>query len=335
VPTYSRWSEATIAEDQRPSWQCLLAEQAGVVSVSQLRAYGHTADDIAANVKAGRWGHVLSRIYSTFTGDLPRQSKIHAALLYGGAEATLSHHTAAEEWRMIPIAERPVEITVPYTSSAVSQLPLVVVHRSRALQYTRLGTVPPRTKRTDTIVDLAVSQETRQAALNLVVDLVSQSAVSVPAMMECVRVRPPFRYRPTIDQALSLVRTGLMSTLEVEYQQQVERAHGLPSGDKQTPFIVDGKTLWEDVTYDGCGAEVTVRLDGRATHSVAGVAFRDRRRDNAAELAGRSRLVYGWHEVHNDPCAVAREVRAVLTRRGAVLPGPHTPCPACVGVVSA
>jgi hypothetical protein len=309
----------------------LLDEQAGVVSVAQLRAYGHTADDIAANLRAGRWRHVLSRVYSTFTGELPRPSKIHAALLYGGGEATLSHYTAAEEWRMVPIAERPVEITVPYTSSAVSQLPLVVVHRSRALQYTRLDTVPPRTKRTDTIIDLAVSQETHEAALNLVVDLVSQSAVSLPAMMECVRVRPPFRYRSTIDQALSLVRTGLMSALEVEYQQRVERAHGLPSGNKQTAFVVDGKTLWEDVTYDGCGAEVTVRLDGRATHSVAGVAFRDRRRDNAAELAGRSRLVYGWQEVHSDPCAVAKEVRAVLLRRGAVLPGPLTPCSGCVG----
>jgi len=256
---------------------------------------------------------------------------MYAALLYGGGEATLSHYTAAEEWRMVPIAERPIDITVPYTSSAVSQLPLVIVHRSRALRYTRLGTDPPRTKRTDTIIDLAVSQETPEAALYLVVDLVSQSAVSLDAMMECVRVRPPFRYRSTIKHALELVRTGLMSALEVEYQQQVERAHGLPAGSKQTPFVVDGKTLWEDVTYDGCGAEVTVRLDGRATHSIAGIAFRDRRRDNAAELAGRSRLVYGWHEVHNNPCAVAQEVRAVLMRRRAVLPGPHTPCPGCVG----
>lgn len=76
--------------------------------------------------------------------------------------------------------------------------------------------------------------------------------------------------------------------------------------------MVDGKTLWEDVTYDGAGAPLTVRLDGRASHSMAGVAFHDRRRDNAAELAGRSRLVYGWHDVHSDPCEVAE----VLARFG-------------------
>jgi hypothetical protein len=309
----------------------LVDEQAGVVSRKQLLAYGHSPDDIRANVAAGRWRQILPRVYSTFTGELSRLAKLWAALLYGGGETALSHCTAAEEWRMLPIAERPIDITVPYTSSAVSQPPLVMVHRSRALRHTRLATNPPRTKRTDTIIDLAVSQETSEAALYLVVDLVSQSAVSLDAMMECVRVRPPFRYRSTIKQALTLVRTGLMSALEVEYQQRVERAHGLPTGSKQTPFVVDGKTLWEDVTYDSCGAEVTVRLDGRATHSIAGIAFRDRRRDNAAELAGRSRLVYGWHEVHSNPCAVAQEVRAVLIRRGAELPGPHTPCPGCVG----
>jgi hypothetical protein len=246
----------------------LVEEQAGVISRKQVLAHGHSPDDIRANVAAGRWRQVLPRIYSTFTGELSRLAKLHAALLYGGGEATLSHYTAAEEWQMMPIAQRPIDITVPYTSSAVSQVPLVVVHRSRALRYTRLGTVPPRTKRPDTIIDLAVSQETSEGAVYLVVDLVSQSAVSLPAMTECVRVRPPFRYRSAIKHALALVQTGLMSALEIEYQQRVERAHGLPAGDKQTPFRVDGKTLWEDVTYDGCGAEVTVRLDGRATHSV-------------------------------------------------------------------
>jgi len=305
-------------------------EQAGVVSRAQLLAYGHSPDDIRANVQAGRWRQLLPRVYATFTGVLPRAARLHAALRYGGAEATLSHHTAAEEWCMTPSGDRPVEITVPYTSSAVSQPPLVIVHRSRALRHTRLGTDPPRTRKADTIVDLAVAQESRKEALYLVVDLVSQAAVSVSEMEECVRNRPPFRYRSTIEYGLTLVRSGLMSALEVEYRQRVERAHGLPAGSRQTPVEVDGKTLWEDVTYDDVGAQVTIRLDGRATHSIAGVAFRDRRRDNAAELAGRARLVYGWKDVHNDPCAVAREVITVLSRCGALAMSPIA-CPGCAG----
>ncbi|WP_235999049.1 hypothetical protein [Qaidamihabitans albus] len=278
--------------------------------------HGHSDGDIAANLVAGRWHRVLPRVYATFTGEPSRTARLRAALLYGGPYATLSHHTAAEEWGMLPVADRPVEITVPYSCSAVSQPPLVRVHRSRALRHSVAEATLPRTRRTDTIVDLAVAQETARQALYLVVDLVSSAPVSMTDMLGCVQSRPPWRYRTAIKRALELVAGGLMSALEVEYAERVEREQGIPGGRRQAPMSVDGRTLWEDVTYDPLGVPLTVRLDGRATHATAGVAFRDRRRDNAAELARRSRLVYGWHDVHDGPCAVAAEVRRVLHRHG-------------------
>lgn len=272
--------------------------------------------DIRANLAGGRWRRVLPRVYSTFTGELSRSAKIHAALLYGSGYAILSHRTAAEEWKLLPIIEGPVEITVPYTFSAISQEPLVIVHRSRALPHIAAGTNPPRTRVTDTILDLATAQRTPRQATNVIVDLLGRTRISVAAMEACVFVRPPFRYRPAIRYGLALVGGGLMSALEVEYKESVEDEHGLPQGSRQTPFEVNGKTLWEDVTYDAQGAAVTVRLDGRATHATPGVAFRDRRRDNAAELAGRARLVYGWQDVRDSPCEVAAEVRTILIREG-------------------
>ncbi|WP_037308307.1 hypothetical protein [Amycolatopsis orientalis] len=316
MPTHKRWSEESIPAEQRPSWPVLLGEQHGIVSRRQLRAYGHTMSDIRANLDSGRWRRVLPRVYSTFTGELSRPAKIRAALLYGDGYAILSHRTAAEEWKILPVIEGPVEITVPYTFSAVSQAPLVIVHRSRALPHIAAGTNPPRTRVMDTILDLATAQRTPQRATNTIVDLLGRTRISVTAMQACVLARPPFRYRPAIRYGIALVGGGLMSALEVAYQEKVEDDHGLPRGNRQTPVEVDGKTLWEDVTYDPHGAAVTVRLDGRATHSTPGVAFRDRRRDNAAELAGRARLVYGWQDVQDSPCAVAAEVRTILIREG-------------------
>ncbi|MEQ0563951.1 hypothetical protein ABJI51_33135 [Amycolatopsis sp. NEAU-NG30] len=316
MPRNCRWSATQIPSAAQPGWLTLLAEQHGIISLQQLRAYGHSADAVSANLAAGRWQRVLPRVYATFTGPPARSAMLWAALLYGGPHAVLSHHTAAEEWQLLPVTDRPVEITVPYTSSAVSQRPLVIVHRSRALQHTTVGTTLPRTRGPDTILDLAVSQQTARDATLLIVDLVSRSPIPLQAVLDCVRLRPPYRYRTAIRRGLDLVGNGLMSALEVEYLELVEEQHGLPRGDRQTPFVVDGKTLWEDVTYDIHGAAVTVRLDGRATHATGGVAFRDRRRDNAAELAGRARLVYGWRDVHVSPCAVAAEVRTVLIREG-------------------
>ncbi len=275
---------------------------------------------------------MLPRVYAMFTGELSRSAKIHAALKYGGGHAILSHRTAAEEWGLLPVIDGPVEITVPYTFSAVSFPPLVIVHRSRALPYIAIGTQPPRTRVTDTIVDLATSQRTPKMATNTVIDLVSRSKVSLKAMEECVFLRPPFRYRPAIRFGLALLGGGLMSALEVEYKEAVEDAHGLPQGSRQTPFEVKDKVLWEDVTYDLHGTPVTVRLDGRATHSIADVAFRDRQRDNAAELADRARLVYGWHDVRTSPCEVASEVRTVLIREGWDQAGGRAPtCLKCGG----
>ncbi|KZB81955.1 hypothetical protein [Amycolatopsis regifaucium] len=330
MPIHKRWSEESIPAVQRPSWPILLAEQRGIVNTSQLRAYGHSTADIEANLEAGRWQRVLPRVYATFTGELSRSAKIHAALRYGGGHAILSHRTAAEEWGLLPIIEGPVEITVPYTFSAVSCPPLVIVHRSRALPHIAVGTTPRRSRLTDTIVDLATSQRTPKMATNTVVDLVSRSKVSLAAMEKCVFLRPPYRYRPAIRYGLALLAGGLMSALEVEYKEAVEDEHGLPQGSRQTPFEVKGKILWEDVTYDPHGAAVTVRLDGRATHAMADVAFRDRKRDNAAELAGRARLVYGWNDVRTAPCEVAAEVRAVLVREGwDPAGGRAATCPRC------
>lgn len=330
MPQNKRWSaQESIPQELQADWHTLMREQSGVVSLEQLRRCGHTAHAIKANIVAGRWQRVLPRVYATFTGPLTRDAQLRAALLYGGFHAVLSHRTAAEQWGMLPVESGPIEITVPYTSSAVSQPPLARVHRSRAIRYTAAPTDPPRTRRTDTIIDLAVAAEDAVSARYVVVDLVARLPVSIRQMAECVELRPPMRYRNAIRNALELLRDGMMSALEVEYHQRVELAHGIPEGLRQTPFEVDGKLLWEDVTYDPAGAPLTVRLDGRKDHATAGIAFRDRRRDNAAELAGRSRLTYGWHDVHTDPCGVAAEVRTVLSRAGVRLNSASNGCPGC------
>ncbi|WP_246868716.1 hypothetical protein [Saccharopolyspora sp. ASAGF58] len=218
---------------------------------------------------------------------------------------------------MFPVsADSPVHITLPYKQSSVSQPPLVQVHRSRAFNYIVAPSEPPRTNREDTIMDLAAAEPSEDAARNLFIDLVGSNRIDLRRIHDQLEKRPPFRYRGVMRHALDLLTGGALSALEAEYVLKVEQAHGLPSGRRQVPFVVDGIRLWEDVTYDDHEVRLTVRLDGRQFHSTSRIAFRDRRRDNAAELANRSRLVYGWHEVHHDPCGVAVEVRRVLEREG-------------------
>jgi len=176
------------------------------------------------------------------------------------------------------------------------------------------------------VIDLAVAEPTARGAQQTLTELVTNRRVAAAQIQERLAERPPRRYVKALGEAMSRLDTGVESMLEEIYAVDVEAAHGLPTACRQAPFRVDGRMLFEDAVYDHIGIALTVRLDGR-THLEPDVALTDRRRDNAAELAGRSRLVFGWPELNARPCAAAREVAAVLSRHG--WQGPFRHCPKC------
>jgi hypothetical protein len=317
----------SLPPDLESKWRAWVRDQHGLLDSDQLRLLGISAGTIAANVTAQRWHRIFPGVYATFTGPLSRDASLTAALLYAGPRAVLSHHTAAEEWRMVTVdPDAPVHVTVPYGCSAISQ-PGLVVHRSRAFQHIIAVTDPPRTSRADTVLDVATSEADGREAMRRFVALASRGRVAVRELRYRIEQRRPRRYRRALDDGLRLLADGVQSALEQRYACDVERAHGIPAALRQGPIAVDGRTLWEDAVYDSLGVPLTVRLDGRAFHDAPEVAFRDRRRDNAAELAARNRLVYGWDEVDSDPCGVAAEVFRVLYRGG--WQGPVRRCESC------
>ncbi|WP_315769523.1 type IV toxin-antitoxin system AbiEi family antitoxin domain-containing protein [Rhodococcoides kroppenstedtii] len=320
--------------------QRVIDDQAGLFTQSQVTVCGYSRSRVRRHIESGRWVIVLRGVYAVAAGPLDREQTLRAALLYGGAHALLSHHTAAEEWGFVRRATslQPVHVTVPYGRSARCQAPTsvrgrstntapvarvgstvhpgVVVHRSRAYPYVVHGSALPRTGAADTAVDLATAEPTAREAMSTLVSVVSTGVVTVGAVRTRLVQRRPYRYRAALNRAVEFLTDGVASVLELAYAVEVEEAHGLPRARRQSPVTVDGRTLFEDVDYSPHGADLIVRLDGRRFHSTSAVAFRDRRRDNAAELAGRPRLVYGYDEVVRDPCGVAAEVATVLRREG-------------------
>ncbi|MBT0565494.1 type IV toxin-antitoxin system AbiEi family antitoxin domain-containing protein [Williamsia sp. CHRR-6] len=321
----------------------LLDDQDGLFTQKQVAPLGYPWSRVRHHIDTGRWVRVLHGVYSASAGPLTRGRLLRAALLYGGSSSVLSHDTAAEEWGLTRVDGRvamsdPIHITVPYGRSAVNAEPTtlsaavhgghpvsgvgevihpgVAVHRSRAMNHIVHASVLPRTSLADTALDIATAADTPRAAMTSLVGSLTSRRVSLHDIRDRIEKRPPFRYRKQIDDAVQWVADGVQSVLELRYVLDVELAHGLPSGKKQSPVAVDGRTLYEDVDYTPHGVPLIVRLDGQQFHSSAGVVFRDRRRDNAAELADRPRLVFGWQDVDSDPCAVARDVAQVLRREG-------------------
>jgi hypothetical protein len=195
------------------------------------------------------------------------------------------------------------------------------------MPFVRMDIEPPRTTLPDTIVDMATAEPTAAQAADMLISLCSRAGVPIRIIAERLQDRHPYRYASELRRGVRMLAGGSLSLLEVRYFECVEQAHGLLPGARQVPVDVDGRTLWEDIVYEDLGTPLTVRLDGRTFHAERWIAFRDRRRDNAAELAARSRLVYGWEEVTRDPCGVATEVATVLNRNG--WGSLMQPCSAC------
>jgi hypothetical protein len=74
------------------------ADSDGVVHLTTCKNAGITSERLRWLVDGGRWQRVHPRVFATFSGPLPPSSRRSAALLYAGADAALSHHTAAELW---------------------------------------------------------------------------------------------------------------------------------------------------------------------------------------------------------------------------------------------
>ncbi|MFD9679963.1 type IV toxin-antitoxin system AbiEi family antitoxin domain-containing protein [Rhodococcus sp. NPDC059969] len=337
-----------------PDLRRLFDFQHGLATNKQLRPFGYSPRRIQHLVESGQWTTVLHGVQSSTNGPLNRAMILEAALLFGGGETYLSHRTAAEEWGLTHIeSELPVHITVRYGRSSRCQNPTfrpersptrpvplgwstahpgVIVHRSRAQAHIGVATQPARTSLADTAIDLAVAEPSARDAARSLVRSATACKVSQMALRTRMECRRPRRYVKALSSTLDLLDRGVQSVLEHRYAIEVERAHGLPEARRQSPVLVDGRTLYEDVDYRNCGVALIVRLDGFAFHSSRATALRDRRRGNASELSGNATLVFGWEEVEGASCRTAAEVRAVLERGGWW--GPN-PCPRCAPLLTA
>ena len=115
------------------------------------------------------------------------------------------------------------------------------------------------------------------------------------------------------------VHEGAESVLELRYLNDVERAHGLPTGTRQ--HRSSGNDV-RDVLYEEYAT--IVELDG-GVHALR--QLRDMQRDNRALVEGTVSLRFGWHDVTDRSCQVAWQVAAILVSRGWL--GQPSRCPRC------
>jgi very-short-patch-repair endonuclease len=303
----------------------ILREQCGVISRAQALACGLSVGVIRAHLDSGRWQPVVRSVYATFSGPIPRDGELWAAVLRVGGAAVLSHESAAEAIGLVDDPQTPIHVTVPPGRRVLSFRGVTVHQSNRAVLARHPLRLPPQTRIEETVVDLIQSCSRLSDALGWITRACGRRLTRPERIALVIDARKKVRWRADLLAAVTDVGAGAQSPLELRYLRNVERAHGLPRACRQRAVLRPGGRFYDDVRYEPFG--VVVELDGRAAHPDE-ARWRDMRRDNVSVLDGRRVLRYGWADVAAQPCAVAAQVAQSLRLagwRGA----PHPCGPTC------
>jgi hypothetical protein len=298
-----------------PSLRRVIAAQAGAVSRQQLLRAGISRTTIDSRVKRGFWPQLHPGVYRTFTGVVPREARLWAAVLYAGRNALLSHETAAEVLGLTDRRYPVIQVTVP-SNRRVKPPQGVRIHRS-TVDYPRWRPqrgVPPHTFYAETIIDLVAAADNLDDVVAWVSRGIARNMVGAAELKAAARARERFRWGEQIEEVIDRVADGSHFPLEFRYDRDVERAHGLPAATRQAKFTKpDGTSGFRDRYYEKYG--LIVELDGREFHPEEQRA-RDRARDNEAAATSGATLRYGWSDVNSRPCESAAQVYRALRKHG-------------------
>jgi very-short-patch-repair endonuclease len=299
--------------------------QSGVIGRRQALRLGVQVDVIEGLLRTRRWQRLHQGVYATFTGEPGRDAWLWAVILRAGPDAMLSHRTAAGLSGLTEYPGEVVHVIVP-PDRRPKPIPGAIVHRLDRPRTARHPVLlPPRTRVEDTVLDLVAEARSVDEAMAWVFRAVGQRLTTAERIRSTMSARPRMHWRPELAACLDDAADGVRSNLEHRYVLSVERPHGLPTAQRQVRIVRDGRARYLDNLYRP--QLVCVELDGRAAHPP-GERWRDYRRDNAGATDGIITLRYGWSDVTGQPCRVAAQVAAVLTRRG--WPGRPRRCgPAC------
>jgi len=316
-------------EDQRSlNWRSQLQSQFGVVSRQQASEAGLSEKAIDWRLRSQAWRRLHRGTYAAFTGILPREGRLWAAVLRAGPGAVLSHETAAEVHGLTDKPSARIHVSVPAERRPGQRrkIPGVVIHRSRCLRpQWQPPWQLPRTTVEDTVLDLVAKARTFDDAYGWISAAVGRRLTSAELLSKALAGRSRIRWRTWITAALQDAADGVHSPPERNYVYGVERAHGLPTARRQARRRQGSGTKYLDNLYEGYG--LCVEVDGLAAHPPEG-RWRDAHRDNANLVQGTETLRYGWPDATTNRCRTAAEIAVVLRRRG--WKGTSRPCgPAC------
>lgn len=295
--------------------------QGGVVARWQLRELHAEDHDIRRLVRNRELAVIHPGVYVNHTGNPTWGQRAWAAVL-ACWPAALTGRSALPK----PPERAPIEVMVPLDRTVRAPHGVIVRRRARFDGYVDWATYPPRQLLAEAAIDAAAEGSDVGEAFSMLADLVQTKAATASALIQALGYRRRLTNRRLLTELLEDLKAGACSVLEREYLRRVERAHGLPAGERQAPDSIAGVSVERDVTYAAYG--LVVELDGRSFHSSAAARDADHVRDLDAAVARGLRTVRLTHgQVLGDPCRTAIGIGELLRLGG--WEGQIRSCPDC------
>ena len=269
---------------------------------------GADRHDLRRWIRARQLVEVHKGVYVNHTGPMSWSSRAWAAVQRYWP-AALANDSA------VRLAGDVIHVAISAERSAPASESKVVVHRLVDFAArVHLDRSPPCQRYEDAVI-AACSGLTHGAALDLISEACRSRRTTPQRLRDELLRRPNITDRAWIKGVLDDAADGVQSVLESVYLRRVERAHGLPRGERQVRESTEQGAVYRDVLYRAY--DVQVELDGRLGHE----GFEDRGADLTRDLLavvhlGRLTLRVGWHQSDVDPCTTAAAIGVVLRQRG-------------------
>ena len=235
-----------------------------------------------------------------------------AAVLAGGVGSAVSHTTAGALYGLVAEPGSGIHLAVDQSRRVDARAGLVV-HRVTDLdQWIHPTGWPPRVTLERTVLDLA-DIGTLDQAIAVVTFACQRELTSPGALARDLPRRRGQRWGRQLRDILGDVADGAQSVMEVRYIRDVERPHGLPTGERQMATDL-GRRRYHDNGYRE--QRVIVELDGRLGHDGWTARRVDVTRDRQVGAGGWFTVRAGWGDVAGTPCLLAQEIPNVLRARG-------------------
>lgn len=306
--------------DASTSLRNLAAAQAGVITLRQATGFGLGRHSLARLIDQGHWRRIGPSLVYLHWQPPTWAALAWAGVLYAEPGARVGGEAAGHLHGLIDQPPDEIVIMIPQHRRLACRTPWIFQRERPGIRSARSPGDPPRLTVEDTVLDLCLDE---RSAVHWITTAVQRRRTTPARLRHAAQQRSQLPNRAILLDLLTETRNGVESPLEHRYLRDVERAHGLARGTRQLRRV--GAAARHDVGYREFW--VLVELDGRLGHEGT-ERFRDLRRDNRTAVEGLMTLRYGWADITEHPCAVARQVAELLIRGGWT--GMPTPCPRCV-----